>query len=454
MNGLTSSGPQLNNSNLSRLVAIIAICLLLKFLCANAFREAVSTPETLGPVDFVSYYEAAERLNRGSSLYSNAQSGGLYVYTPLLAQCLRFTLLHKSLEVARRLWLGISIVLLCVSMLVCIKAFDFGLEKDLSKIILVFVTGFRYWPTVVEFAIGNSHMVLLALVSGMLLCNRHKRWILLGLLIGVAAAMKTWCILFVSYLIICRQRKAALAALGSFAALTGILLQVSGPTALSEFLNMTFYVANRFSVAGAHDLSTSLPLCPLPISHSIFGVTGMFLRENCFGVTPFLNSALAYGGVLVSFALTIIGGLLYAFRLKLTTNSEHQLLLNFCILSTLLLVPVCHVYTIVLALPSIWALTSLYKDHQMRYQLLINGLALLSYLILAMPLASTSPVPPQLNHGIISLTLSLPFLAVFLLWCTMLFALSRSQLHSLTHLNFKTALFTEAVPSSQRKIFR
>jgi len=49
---------------------------------------------------------------------------------------------------------------------------------DPVPVLLAVLTAFRYWPTVIELGTGNTDVLQLMLICGMLVCARYGRWIL------------------------------------------------------------------------------------------------------------------------------------------------------------------------------------------------------------------------------------------------------------------------------------
>lgn len=412
-----------SDTNFSKLTMVLAICLLLKFLCGNAFREAIESG--LDSVDFKGYYAAAHRLESGRHLYAFEAGSGSYVYTPLVAQMVRISLADSSFEVAARIWTKLSIACMCLAMFL----FAWGLRLDrygVAAIVFLLLTGFRYWPTVIELAIGNVHAMLFPLVAGMFLCNRYKKWFLMSILVALAALVKTWCILFSIYFLICRKPKFVLIVCGLFLLTATLLLSFSGPNAFDEFLNNTLFITSRFTNVTLHKGFTPPP--PLmPLSHSLFGVSSLLFERNSFGVQPLYPSTLAHASALFLGFGTIAGGFFLTYKSVRDSHNHEQLLLAFCILTVLLLIPLCHVNALVLALPSMWICAIAYEDNNKVRQLCIRLAACVCYLILSVPLKATIPIPTEFTHGWKSLVVAIPFCALFALWIINLAAIRYSS---------------------------
>jgi len=406
----------------SKLTIVLAICILLKFLCGNAFKEAVASQSS---VDFKGYYTAAHRLESGRHLYAFDAESNPYVYTPLVAQMVRVSVASSPFEVAARVWMKLNIACLCLA----IFLFAWALRLDrygVAAIVLLLLTGFRYWPTVMEVAIGNVHMMLLSLVAGMFLCNRYKKWFLMSILVGLAALFKTWCILFCIYFLICRKPRFALFACVFFLLTATILLSFSGPNAFDEFVNNTLFITSRFTNLTLH--KGFIPPPPLmPLSHSLLGVANLLFEYNRSGVQPVFPSGLAHASALVLGFVVIVGGFFLAFKSVRDSHDQKHLLLAFCILTVLLLIPLCHVNTLVLALPSIWICSIVYEDNNKVRKLSIRLAAVAIYLILAFPLKANVPVPEEFTHGWKSLLVAIPFFAMFALWIINLVAIRYSS---------------------------
>ena len=183
---------------------VLLLFLVSWLLVASAYSGAVSPTSGIAGLDFAVFYHAAARLNAGQPLYQShlppGLQGGLYVYCPLLAFLLRPLALlpfHKALQV----WFFVNAA--CLILAVLLYGASARLTwKTASLMAVLLLVSFRYWDTTMNFGLGQSNAIMLALIGGMLWADSRKRWMLMGMLIALAALFKVWLIGLLLYLVL------------------------------------------------------------------------------------------------------------------------------------------------------------------------------------------------------------------------------------------------------------
>ena len=195
-----------------RILGLILVILLAHNLAIAAYRGAMSTGWR--GTDESQYYRAAKRLAVRQPLYSTTPThlADTFVYPPYMAFIFR-PMLSLGKFGSYRLWLGTIITLLMASCVITALYFAETQTAIWLLIPLFFVTGFRCWPSVIEFALGNVQMVLLFLTCLMCITAAKGRWKTFILLVAAAAMVKTWMVGFVMVPLFAKQYKMAIYAM-------------------------------------------------------------------------------------------------------------------------------------------------------------------------------------------------------------------------------------------------
>jgi hypothetical protein len=386
-----------------RLLAAFVIFLALRSLVGSTYRAAIN-PTGLFGVDYKVIHMAAMRLEHGEPVYmseTEAKENGILMcqftcspFVPLLAR----PLTRLSLEEGAKLWVAISVCALVLSVFLFCWGSSIHLLDSALSVLLILFTGFRCWPTILELAIGNTHILLLACVCGMIVCNRYRKWLLLAGLVAVAALIKTWMIGMIFPLLVARRWREAAGAVAMFVAGLGILFSITGWDTLQGFLTVTREYSSE----------------PFLVSNSVSGLAGMFFANNTH-MTPWLPNFWAWlSAMTVGYGILIAGLLLMFLRGKRFDTGQRQLCLALSVLALILGSPVSHVLYFVLALPAIWTVACLPWGG--RHSVAAPVLGFLAYLILSLPSPCTTPIPENCRTGILSFLVTMTFLPTFLLW--------------------------------------
>jgi len=392
-----------------RILCAMVIFLGLRCLDAAAYRAA-ATPGGLFSIDFGPAYSAAQRLNAHQPLYIPENNPDVlldqYVSSPLLPVLLRPIARHP-LDQATRAWAAINVALLTAAVFLCCWGAGLRLLEDGALVLLMFFTGFRYWPTTIELGIGNSDMVLLFFAAGMFACNRYRKWLLFALLVALAALTKTWMIGALFYLLARREWKAAFAGVGFFAAGAAVLFTIVGWREMPVLWHLTRLYSAQ----------------PSLVSNSVAGIAGMFFRKN-MSISPLVNSPVLWGAaMLIGYGFLIAGLMVVFLRAPSMDAWQLRVSLGLTVLALVLGCPVSHQYYFVLALPLLWALLIPPADGSGGWG--IPVVAFLIYLAFSIPSPSLNPVPESYRHGIRSLEVGISFFSGMLLWACGLFAVMR-----------------------------
>ena len=194
-------------------------------------------------IDLQVYRAGGQAVLDGGSLYGGPVWGPLpFTYTPFAA--VLFTPLAWLTAGGVTPVIAVVNVLLLVGCAVrCWRAADAGRRHAL---VLTGGTAGLLMATEAVHAtvfLGQVNLLLMALVLSDLLGRSGRRTVGLG--IGIAAGIKLTPLLFVAYLLVTRQLRAAAVAVGAFAATVAVGALVLGEQAVSYWLDGTFGDAGR-----------------------------------------------------------------------------------------------------------------------------------------------------------------------------------------------------------------
>jgi len=380
------------------------LALLTWLLVTSAYHGEVLPGGKVSGIDFGIFYHAAQRLNAGLPLYQ--PHGELYAYSPLLALLMR-PLAHLPLESALKVWFAFSAACLVASVGVFGRASGLG-WRDAGPLGLMLLAGFRFWPTTMNFALGQINFLMLLLLCGMFWADHRRRPLLLGVLLGAACLFKIWMLGLLLYPLLRRQWPAVAACLGVCFVSFVALFSVIGWREWSPFLQAS--------------LNTSKQVNRISITHSLFGFASLHFRANGL-LQPVLNSALAWGLVLLAGAAALAWGLALLRRRPALSPLESRLALGVVAVSVLLLVPPCQNEYLVLCLPLLWTLLAPADAEAGRLAPWMLAGGALGYVLFSRGWGPYAPVPEAYQHGLRSLLVSAPFYAAAVLWATGVLAL-------------------------------
>jgi len=392
------------NAVLNGIVAAMLLFLVLRCLGVGAYRAGVA-PGGLFLGDFGTYHQAARRLNEGKQLYLHEEGPRLLyqcVSSPFIPVLVR-PLGKLPVDAAFRIWVACNVTLLTLAALLFCWGAEMRFPEDIALVLLVLFTAFRYWPAVIELAMGNSDVILLLAIAGMFVCNRYKKWMLFALLVALATLTKTWMIGSLFFLLARRKWNAAAAALAFIAAGAAILFTVVGWPEFARFLETT----RRYSSQ------------PDLVSLSVAGMARMYFTANHV-LKPWADNRALYLATLAAGYGFLMAGLAYLWwKAPLMNSAQWRLLLALAALAIILGSPVCHQFYYVLALPLIWALLT----GPGAWPVKLAAFAL--YLVFSIPTPGLNPVAEVLRHGIRSAEVAIDFLTGMALWALGLFELNR-----------------------------
>jgi hypothetical protein len=374
----------------------LAIILLARLLAAGAYREAVASGGLFG-IDFEQYHSAAENVRRGRPVYS----GPLYPYTPLVAIVMR-PFASLPLDRAVRVWAATCVVMLAGAVALCAWANRVHPVRDAAVLVLMMLTAFRFWPTVIELAVGNVDMVLFLLLAGVYVSESRDRPVASAILIALGGLTKTWFVGLVVYLVLRRAWRAAGIAVAAYALGLAAMFAALGWWQFPQFVAKTRAYSWQ----------------PNIIAMSVPGMARLYLCENPL-VTPVVNTPRVAALLAVAGVCSLGVALLWAGRRLGGRPGDRGVLLGLTVVTMLLAMPVSHLPYYVLALPAIWTLLVTRRDAW------AFGLATIAYVTLSLPSPFIAPIREANRFFPGSLWIGTPFVAGVLLWLGLMWPATR-----------------------------
>jgi hypothetical protein len=380
-----------------------AVLLLLVgwFLLSQAYSGATNPASAITGWDFRVLYDAAARLNKGEELYSitgNAEGKTPYIYTPLIAQAFR-PLAHLPLEKAVKAWFFISAGCLVLSVAVYAAAAGFTLA-EIVPLCVMLVVGFRFWPMVFNFGLGQINNLLLLCACAMFWAERRDRSKLAGFLIALAALIKLWMFGILIYPLVKRNWKASLSSVLFYCAGLVVLFIPGGLGAWKKFCAVT--------VANAEQ--------PFLISQSILGFARLQFAANTH-IHALMPSKALFFTFLVLGYLAVGASFVYLWsRGGSKSPYETRLWFGVCLLSIPLVSPLCHDEYYILALPLLWALLTAPKSDPAGWRIGSAAAALVLYALLMRPWPTSGEGLSAHNQGPSSLLATAFFILGGAVW--------------------------------------
>lgn len=395
---------------------VLLLFLVSWLLVSSAYSGAISPTSGIAGLDFASFYHAAARLNAGQSLYQPdlalSLQGGLYVYSPLLALLLR-PLAHLPFHKAMQVWFFVNAV--CLILAVLLYGASARLTwKTASLMAILLLVSFRYWDTTMNFGLGQSNSIMLAFIGAMMWVDSRKRWLLLGMLIALAALFKVWLIGLLLYLVLRRRWREVAASAAAFAVVMGGLFFYVGWPELPAYLRCMMQ-------AKAHGEQHS-------VMNSVLGFANLHLRVNPLA-SPILNSPACY----FLFVGACLAGVAWGFVrlwqvLRDPSPLEARLAFGLVLTSVLLLLPSYENGYSVYCFPLLWTLLASPEADGKRLrgvsQAMLAG-GIVFYLIFSRGYPVYAPFAPAYQHGLLSLIVSMSFYGTVFLWGVGFYCLSK-----------------------------
>ncbi len=322
-------------------------------------------------------------------------------------------LAHLSFHVATKAWFFVNAASLIVAVLL------YGLAariswRSLSLLAILLLVSFRFWDTTMNFGLGQSNSVMLALVAAMLWADSRKRWWLMGALIALAALFKVWLIGMLLYLLLRRRWREAAFGIGAFLVALGALFSVVGWSELPNYLHCMVQ-AKAFGEKHA-------------VMNSIVGFADLHLRTNPI-VSPLVNSRIGYAVFAVACVLGLLWGFAALWRiLRSPTPLEARLAFGIVLVSVLLLLPSYENGYSVYCFPLLWTLLGSPDgdgrlSRRLSQLMLAGGIAF--YLVFSRSWPVYAPFPPAYQHGLRSMIVSMSFYGTVFIWAMGVYCLRR-----------------------------
>jgi hypothetical protein len=213
--------------------------------------------------DFAIYLNAADQLRLGLPIYPTeidiAQNGWPYVYSPLLAQLL---MPLGSAATAWPLWTALSFACWAGSVGTLLWELRARLWQPIpAEWRPVLLVGCVVWPSVIlDLWLGQTQLLLLALLTAAWWCLRRDRKSSAGVLLGVAIALKPLPLVAVVVLFAARQFRAALVAGVIAALLTIVSFSFAGWDQAWVYLLQTAPAFDRFWATNPNNRSLTTTL--------------------------------------------------------------------------------------------------------------------------------------------------------------------------------------------------
>lgn len=393
---------------------ILLLVLVAWLLLSNAYHMALAPSQGITGIDFQIYYDAASRLRHGEPLYVFKQAGDTYVYSPVLALLLQ-PLAHLHYEQALKIWFFLMAGCLGGGVLLYALSARFTWH-DLALIGVMLILGFRFWPSTMNFGLGQVNFLILLVICAMFLADSRGMPGTVALLIAGAALIKTWMIGLLLYLILRRNWRAVVLGGAAYFVMLAASFTIVGWHEWPVFKKLTAGYANQ-------------SIGQIAATQSIPGFAYLHFGMN-HHVEPLVTNALiSRGFVLLGFALMFAGFLHVWMNEPRQPSYGARLQFGLVILSLLLLLPMCQNEYFVLCLPLLWTLIApapvTDQEHRLSPPVLVGSFAV--YLIFTRGWPVNPPIPDAYQHGIKSLVVSANFLAALALWFITFYALHRAR---------------------------
>ncbi len=321
--------------------------------------------------DFPWYYLAAGRLLRGEEIYSGLQEAarqelGIEDYfidvavSPPPFPLVIAPLALLPYPVAWLLWQGLSLVALGVSLWLILRELRLDLSPAATVILICGVLLFP--PLTFHLFYAHTELFLLLLLTGAWISLRRGREVPAGVLLGLAAAVRLYPLIFLPYLWQRRARKALLAAVLTGLGLALLAGVVTGPEAYLRYLQVL-----RSEIPVFYPRSGNLSLWG-----SVYKVASFW---PALGQRPIVRDLLAWG-----FFLAVVGGTFWLTRAAHRSDRLDRDY-NLLIAAALLASPLSWIYyQVLLYLPFLLLGKELRRTESRRTLLLLVVLGLVAAL--------------------------------------------------------------------------
>lgn len=375
------------------LCAVFALIILIRCLATSAYHDSVNKDSGIYAVDYRIFYAAAARVASKQPLYQVQEDGFTYVYPPPLAFCMA-PLTRFGVESSFKLWTGFNITLTVAAATACLYALS-ATRWSFAMCALALLMAFRFWPTTLSLAFGQTNSILLFLTSLCLVAQAKNRHRLMGVFIALGALIKPWMLLCGLYFLIKRRWDCFICMGAVFVLAMVISFCLLDSTQFSIYRDLTL---GFIGSTGSH----------FP-SESIIGFARLHFANNSY-VQPIIDNKVAfYAFVIVCFS-PIAYFCFSVFRASKFSreNQRDQIEFATCVVVTLLCSPLMEPYYLVLTLPLMWAL--LFREYSSKLQnFAIKIATLLLYFLLTRPWPTLLPFDEKYKSGPLSLLVSAEF---------------------------------------------
>lgn len=263
------------------ILAITSVLLLASYLAQYSVRG--------WQVDFLVYRQGGQHV-LGSGLYSSTLTAGLrhlqFTYPPLAA-LLFWPFSHFSAQAGKLIWDAINVAALAGVIAVSMAA---ARGRSLvpsdwrTALILVFPIGVLLYPVKYDLQLGQINLVLVLMIVADLALGvswRGKR-LPQGALTGLAAALKLVPLIFLPYLLMSRQWRAARNMMVTFLAFTGTMFIVA-PRASWLYFTKDFHDVARIGndlILNNQTLGAAITRAHLPHSHALVDMITVLIASG------------------------------------------------------------------------------------------------------------------------------------------------------------------------------
>lgn len=320
---------------------LLLLALAAWFLVSEAYRSFLNSP--FRSQDLRIYVDAAMRLNRGEHLYLDTAAWPLYNYLPPVAFVFQ-PLAKFDFSIIAELWFFGSAVSIVAAAMFIASALRIGpWRRGIILVTLMLITGFRFWPSVLTFSIGQADAFVLAIVCCICWAYARERLTILLVLVAFGALLKTWMIGWVGFLLLKRMWSQAFACLSLFLMAIAISFSFVGWHEFPLFAKLTLGFAGDIGARMAP-------------SQSIPGFSRLHFFRN--GFVPCLIDNRALAALVTGIGVVSVAyGLLKICGSKRRQAGEAAILeCGFYMVSLLLVLPFCPEDYCILAIPLLWTL--------------------------------------------------------------------------------------------------
>lgn len=271
--------PARGTGHADRLIVLMAAYAICWFVFMRFPSDIVRSP--IAGTDLTSYYTAGYLLRTGQSanlydtapgdtILGDATSGAwraaadslgivrqhYYIYPPFFAM-LAVPLSLVPFQTARLGWLGVDLLLLGLTVWLYLvwRRADRTPPKRLELALIAVTLGLEFLPLIWALAIGQTSLLILALLAAAILCAKQEREVTGGLLLGIATAIKLTPVLLLLYFLVRGRRRLALWGIASAVFCTLLAAVALGPELTQRFFTV---VAPSMSGGTAYFLNQSL----------------------------------------------------------------------------------------------------------------------------------------------------------------------------------------------------